>query len=327
MSSYRTYLWCVLLLLLVGDVSGQSEPRHVAVVIGGLGGAPEYSEKFEQYLFDTRKGLIDNFGFAEEDVHVLGEASIVDQSFVDDLSNSDNIRALFQELSSSLGESDVVYVFLYGHGSYDGTNSMLNIPRRDLSDADYADLVDGLGVGQVVFINAASASGPFVDAISGDGRIVVTATRSGTEKNETTFAEYVARGLLSGDADMDRNGRVSILEVFKYAAESTARSYETAGLLASEHSLLEDTGDRRGFEYDELETNGEGNIAAVVYLGQRDTMADTSSRPLAGDALNRRNELERGIAELKSRKATMDVDDYYDALEVLFVELARLGQP
>lgn len=320
------YIFCCLAVLFARDVAAQ-EGRPVAVLIGGLGGAPEYTEKFEQYLFDTRKGLIDNFGFAEADIHVLGEASIVDRDFVDDLSNSENIRALFQELSSSLVESDVLYVFLYGHGSYDGKNSMLNIPRRDLSDEDYADLVDGLGVGQVVFINAASASGPFVDAISGDGRIVITATRTGTEKNETTFAEHVANGLLTGDADMDRNGRVSILEVFKYAAEGTARSYEAAGQLASEHSLLEDTGDRRGFEYDELEANGEGNIAAVVYLGQRDNMAGTSSRPLSGDALNRRNELERGIAELKSRKETMDVDDYYNALEVLFVELARLGQP
>lgn len=328
MSRFLKYL-ATIVAVVFGCVAlegrAQDGGRNVAVLIGGLGGSPEYSEKFEQYLYNTRKGLVDNYGFNVEDVFVLGEAPIVGKDYVGWLANAENIREVFGQLKNTLSADDRVFIFLFGHGSYDGTRSVLNIPRRDLTDADYASLVNSLPTDNIVFVNTASASGPFISAISGTGRVVITSTKSGTEKNETVFPKFVSEGLANGDADLDRNGSVSVAELFRYAAENTARDYEVNGLLASEHALLDDTGDARGFQFDELETNGEGALAAVTYVGSRDrAFASGGGGNLSPEQANRRTELERSIASLKSAKAEMGVDEYYAALEVLFVELARL---
>ena len=58
-----------------------------------------------------------------------------------------------------------------------------------MSAADFEPLVKQLAPRQVAFINTASASGPFIEALSGQGRTIVTATRNGRESFATIFGE------------------------------------------------------------------------------------------------------------------------------------------
>lgn len=298
-----------------------------AILIGGLGGSPEHSEKFEQYLFDARKALVDDIGFSSDHVVVLAEAAIKDREFVDDVSTAENIRLQFESLASRVGVGDHVYVMLFGHGSFDGDHAQLNIPRRDLTESDYSKLVDALGAGRVVFINTASASAPFVGAISAPGRIVATATKTGTERNETVFPGFLVEGLSGLTADLDRNGDVSVGELFRYAAENTTRHFEETSHLATEHAILEDTGDGVGYRVEELDNNGEGNLASVTYLRSRES-ALASVSPADRDEVSRlvveKEKIEGEIAGLKSKKANLEEDEYYESLEALLVELSRL---
>ena len=41
-------------------------------------------------------------------------------------------------------------------------------------------------------INCASASGPFINRLSGPNRVVIVATKSGFEMNFSRFGEYLA---------------------------------------------------------------------------------------------------------------------------------------
>ena len=89
---------------------------------------------------------------------------------------------------------------------------------------------------QVVFVNTASASGPFVEALSGPGRTIVTATRNGAEQYATLFGGHFVEALNSEAADADKNKRVSVLEAFLFAKAEVAQAYEREGLLATEHA-------------------------------------------------------------------------------------------
>lgn len=323
----------VLLLLLLAatlglpPVAAQERPQRYALLIGGLGGQPAYTETFRTYLFETRRALVESFGFPAANVTVLGEQRIQDEAFVDDVSTAEAIRARFEALTATATVADEVYVWLFGHGSYDDDGAKLNIPRRDLTDADYAVLVDALDAGRVVFINTAPASAPFIEHISGPGRVVITATRTGTQRNETRFPQHLVEALTNPAADLDRNGDLSVREVFVYAAEATDRSFSDTNTIPTENALLDDDGDGAGHRVGELDEAPDGNLAAVTYLSRRQ-VALAEGGAASGAAvvlLQERDDLERAIADLKSRKAQLDEDEYYAQLETLFVRLARLN--
>ena len=298
-----------------------AQSRH-ALLIGGLGGSPEYSEAIQQYLFDARTAFVGPLGFDASNVTVLAEPALAEAAAVDGVANADNIRTAFADLASSLTEDDQVFVMLFGHGSFDGQDAMLNIARRDLSSADYRMLVDALPTDHVVFVNTASASGPFVDALSAPGRIVITATRSGTQRNQTVYPRFLVEALGGPQGDLDRDGSLSVLEAHNYAALRVLQHFEDGGHLPTEHALIDDNGDFEGTRVEALRDGQDGHLAAVTFL-RRPSLAVASGPMLQmqGD----KEAIERQVAALKSRKSAMNVDAYYNELEVLMVRLARLN--
>ena len=317
------------LLVLILTLAVQAQGNRYALLIGGLGGSPDYTDQFVTHLFETQKALVDRFGFDAQRITILGEPAIQDRSFVDEVSNEDNIRSAFARLAQRMQAQDQVMIVLFGHGSYNNEQAYLNIPRRDLSDQDYADLVDTLPAQRIIFINTASASGPFIESLSGRGRIIITATRRGSQRNETQFPQYLVEALQSGAADLDKDGNLSVRELFVYASQQTERFYEDGGHLATEHALMEDSGDGAGHRVEELEAAGEGNLASITLLGR--SMAQWANvspeeQEAVSQILGQRTQFEQQIAELKSRKSSMNEVDYYAELEVLFVRLARLNE-
>ncbi len=299
--------------------SANAQERH-ALIIGGLGGAPEQTSRIASHLENTYNALIGPLGFENEHVTVLAERALAGSEYVHGESTAENIRGHFAELSEELTLEDELYILLFGHGSYDGEQSALNIPRRDLSGNDYAALADDLQVNRSIWICTMSASGPFIQALSAPERIVITATRTGTQRNQTIFPEYLVEALVEPAADLDRDGSLSLREVFKYTAEQTARHYEHEGHLATEHSLLDDNGDREGTRVEMLDESTDGFAAGVTWLKR--------SQMLVGDPIlvSERTTLEGQIALLKARKRELEVDAYYAELETLFIALARLNE-
>jgi len=300
------------------EALAQPGERYV-LLLGGLGGEKVYTDRFAAYLSETRSLLEDRYGI--EHTTVLAEANHVGRPFVDDVATADNIRAFFRRLSAQVTRDDHVYIILFGHGSYDGARAQLNIPRQDLDDSDFAELLDDLNAGRIVFVNTASASGPFARTLSGSDRIVISATATGTERDETVFPRHFIEALRSPDADLDKSGGVSVLELFRFAAAGAARSFQETGHLATEHAVLDDNADGEPSRLDGLEAAGDGHLASVTYLRPPEMLANVD-----GTLLRERDALQRAIAELKSRKQEMSEDVYFAELEELLVSLARLNE-
>jgi hypothetical protein len=156
----------------------------------------------------------------------------------------------------------------------------------------------------VVFVNAASASGDFVGALAGPRRVIVTATRTAFERNESRFAAPFVRGLTSGEADADKDGRVSVLEAFAYARREVARAYEAEHAILTEHAVLSDSTLARSVGFAAGQGRGPTNPRAAALVAQR---AD----------------LEAKVVALRARKDQMSASAYEAELERLLVQIAE----
>jgi hypothetical protein len=295
-----------------------ADTNKYAIIISGIGGEPGYTKQFAEWTAKLRNALVDSLGFAEEQVTVLTEKPQDKELRV----SADQVRQSFTSLSSAVKADNQVFIFFIGHGSFDDKTAKFNLAGPDLSASDYAQLIKNLPARQVVVVNMASASGEFIKPLSGKNRIVVTATRSGMEKNATIFAEHFIAALGNSEADADKNGRVSVLEAFNFASKLTNDSYEQEGKIATEHALIDDNGDGVGHQKAE---SGDGALARSSYfdsLPQQQAHGD----PELAKLFSERMRLEGEVEQLKARKENMKEDDYETALEKLLVELARINQ-
>jgi hypothetical protein len=205
-------------------------------------------------------------------------------------------------------------VFLIGHGSFADGEGRFNLPGPDLTPARLSEWLAPLREQQLVVVSTASASGCFAEALAAPGRIVVTATKSGQERNQTVFGEHFVAGLTGQGADVDKNGRVSVLEAFEYATREVARFYESAKRLQTEHARLEDA----------------GGLAQSTFLQGDSRAADAEEKETDDAALAplyaARRELERQIEALRSRKQELAPERYTEQLEGLLVKLAQQNE-
>jgi hypothetical protein len=167
-----------------------------------------------------------------------------------------------------------------------------------------------------------SASGGSLTALRRKDRAVITATKSGNEKNVTVFARYWVEAMRDPAADTDKNETISALEAFRYAEQKTAKFYESVNRLATEHALLEDTGSGEGARLPS-EKNGEGLVAARFALLKIGAAEMTSRDPAKQVLLKKKEELEQQIDQLKYQKAATPAPEYRQKLQVLLTELAR----
>jgi hypothetical protein len=297
---------------------------HV-IIIAGKGGQPDFTEKHAQFARQLHDVLTAKHGFAEQQITVLAESS-AGLPFVTTLCTAEKVQQAFAQLANSVQKTDLVAVILFGHGTYDGDWAKFNLAGPDLRDLDWAQLLDRLPAERQVVINTTAASGPFVEKLSKPNRIIITATRSGDEQYATAFPEFFVEAFLkSSEADLDKNGNLSLLEAFDYSRDQVVRFYENANRLRPEHPLLDDNGDGNGSETPAAHS-GDGQLAARTFLMPRAsaTLQPTgaSDNPLEKEKARLLTEIEN----LKARKNNLPEPEYNRKIEELFIRLAKLNR-
>src|SRR5215216_1375677 len=295
------------------------DSNKFAVIINGAGGEAAYAKQFEQWTVELSSVLSDRYGFDSKQVRVLTEKPAEATSA---RATAEEVKRTFASLKTQLDANNILFVFLIGHGSFDGKESKFNLVGPDLSASDYNAMLSALPTRRVVVFNMASASGEFIKSLAAKGRIVVTATRNGQETNATRFTGFFIAALNANDADTDQDGHTSVLEAFVYANRLTGEFYKRAGRLASEHAMLDDNGD--GVGHEKLEA-GEGLLARATYLDSLST-DEAAANAATGRLLKERTRLEGEIEQLIARKANTPEAEYEASLERLFIELAKVNR-
>jgi hypothetical protein len=283
------------------------------LTVAGLGGEPEYDQRFTGLAKDLDKVFKSSGG----DAHVYT------------LTGKEASRARLTEtlglISSQAKPEDDFVLILIGHGSFDGIEYKFNLVGPDISAEDLAGLCDRVPAKRQLVVNTTSASGGSVPALQRPGRAVIAATKTGTEKNATIFCRYWVEALHDPDADVDKNESISALEAFQYADRKTAAYYESEKRLATEHAVFEDTGKNEAVRAPSS-GSGEGLLLSTIVLVRFGTAERAANDPGKRALLAKKEELERQIDTLKYQKAAMTEDDYKKQLTAALVELARIQQ-
>jgi hypothetical protein len=280
------------------------------VTVAGLGGEQEFQQRFEGWAKE-----IDGLLKAQSDAQVRT------------LYGADATRAKLEStlraIAAEAKHDDALVFMLIGHGTFDGTDYKLNLPGPDVTASQLSELLDRIPAARQLVVNMTSCSGSSLKVLRRPGRVVVTATKTGTERNATIFARYWVEALRDPAADSDKNETVSALEAYKYAEQKTAQFYESQKRLATEHALLEDTGNGDGVRTPSPQ-NGEGLAAAQFALVRMSAAQNLSKDPAKLTLLKQRESLEGKIDQLKYEKASLSEEEYKKQLRDLVTQLAKV---
>jgi hypothetical protein len=293
-----------------------AENRFALVITGAPGGAA-FISTYSTWAEQLSSALTEHLGFSADHVVVLsGTATVEAQQ-----STQHNVRAAIASLRRRVQKDDLLVILLVGHGSVDDGLAKFNLVGPDLTSEEWGALLTDLP-GRVVAINTAGGSFPFLQDLATRGRIVVTATESTAQRYDTVFPEHLIAALRDPAADLDKNGRVSVWELFVRASKGVAEHFERQGLLATERAVLDDTGDGRGVEA--VGTGEDGALARATYL-QRDAAA-VDADPELIELLGRRRALVEQAERLKQKKPSMPIETWEREFEALMIELARVSR-
>ncbi|HEU6452135.1 MAG TPA: hypothetical protein VFT57_11990, partial [Gemmatimonadaceae bacterium] len=290
----------------------------------------EYEQAFHDDAMKMAEAARTRYGIPDSAITVLTERPERDAQHIAGRSTKIAVERAIARIAKAAHAGDVVFVLIIGHGSARDGHSLVNLPGPDMSAADFARVLKPLSVQRLGVVNTTSASAEFIPVLSARNRVIITATGSVMERNATRFARHLIAAYAGSDADVDKDGRLSLLEAYTYARREVAREYESANQLQSEHAMLDDDGDGKGTAEPGART-ADGALASRFFLDQGAAAANVvagagSNDPRVAALLHHKDSLDAKIDALRRRKASMDSTAYERTLETLLVDLATTNQ-
>jgi hypothetical protein len=280
------------------------------VTVAGLGGEPDYEQRFTANATDLDKVFKGSTG-----AHVF--------TLTGKQSTKVKLTEVMGQVARESKAEDDLVVTLIGHGSFDGAEYKFNLVGPDLTAAELAALCDKVPAKRQLIVDTTSASGGAVAALERPGRAVIVATKSGTEKNATVFARYWVEALQDPTADTDKSDSISAMEAFAYAEKKTADFYTSQKRLATEHAQFEDMGKGEAVRATAAESR-EGALMATLTVVRIGAAQAAMNDPAKRDLMAKKEELEQKIDGLKYQKAAMEPGEYKKELTAALVELAKV---
>ena len=306
-------------LSLVAETSSiPPSPEHATlIVVVGAPGEEAYGQAFAQWA-----------GLWEDAARKAGtRALVIGLKTNDAVPARDQFeQALAAEPKSGPAE---LWLVLIGHGTFDGKEAKFNVRDADVSATDLANWLRPF-TRPLAVVDTTSASSPFLSKLSGTNRVIITATRSGSEVNYSRLGEYLSEAIVDPEADLDKDGQTSLLEAFLIASRRVKEFYDREGRLVTEHALLDDTGDGLGTPPDwfrgirAVKKAKDGAMLDGLRAHQFHLVRSEAELKLSSEVRARRDALELDIARLRETKRELAEDVYYQKLEVLLLEVAQL---
>ncbi|MFO0820609.1 MAG: hypothetical protein U1A77_21860 [Pirellulales bacterium] len=309
----------------------EKSQRPTVVVVIGAAGTPEYGAMFREWAARWQSAaqqgratcITIGASASDEDARTNAEMK----------TDRDRLRSAIaqwgERFRDRASQRARLWIVLLGHGTFDGKSARFNLQGPDISSSELAEWLSAVR-GPVAVVDCSSSSGPFVSDLSAPERIIVTATKAGAERNFSRFGDFLSSALLDPISDLDKDDQVSLWEAYVVGGVRLREYYEQAGRLATEHPLLDDNGDRQGTPADWFRglksTRSAKDAKKVDGLAARTAVLAPSVADdlLSPDQRTQRDALEQQLESLKSRKMELDETEYYNKLEHILVELARL---
>lgn len=278
-----------------------SIPVHSATYVGifqGLAGEDYYQQQFDEQVAEIRQ--------AAEKLLERDQSNEV-RVYQADQATKENMLAWLEGLSQRVGGTDRVALFYIGHGTFDDKNYKFNLVGPDVSDSELKAVWDSLQAELKLIVNTSSSSGALLEQFEDDSdTLLVTATKSGRERNATRFGRFFIAALTDESADLDKNQLISLDEAFQFSSRATEDYYTSEGLIATEHPVLQ---------------------GAHGDLFELSTLSGTTNKNVSPELLelhNRRDQVDLDIDRLRMRRIGMTEEEYQQEFRRLIVQLSLL---
>lgn len=305
--------------------------ERYAAVICGSGGTAEFIDKFNDWGNRLHAVLINDLSFDYGKVQFF--SADVDQatSIKADYCSLNAVKNYFSSLQEIVTSNDDLYLFFIGHGSYTAQDIMFHLPGDDISATELNIWLDEIPAKHMVIVNGSSSSAGFINFLSRDNRIICTSTKNVSEINAPEYFEFLIQSLKDGSADVNRDERITVFELANQTAQLTQAWYDQNEYIASEHSLIDDNGDGLGTrlipeegtsnQRNQKQTPQDGELANQVFIKDFQ-FPENAPKELIDQYLASLNQ----VAELKHKKAEMDINDYFQQLESNLIQAASIHQ-
>ena len=326
------YFFAAIRLGSVALAADAAADRATVIVVAGAAGeadfAPDIMQQLEAWSKASTQAKAKHVAVGGSVlISVVGEKLTGGIETVDQVADRDRLmRALQEEPKNGPGE---LWLVLIGHGTFDGKEAKLNLRGPDISAGELAEWLKPFQR-PLAIIDTTSSSAPFLAKLAAPRRVVISATRSGNEQNYARFGKYLAEALPDPKSDLDKDGQISLLESFLSASHRTSEFYKTEGRLATEHALLDDNGDGLGTPADwfrgvmATKRARDGAPLDGLRAHQFHLVRSQAEQQLAPEVRAQRDKLELRIAGMREKKETMNEEKYFQELEKLLLELAKL---
>ncbi len=278
------------------------------ITVAGLGGEPDLDQRFTDWAKSLDKILHSEAG-----------------AKVDTLYGADATKANLETKLRALAQTkpdDELVLMLIGHGTFDDREYKLALPGPDISATELSQLLDKIPARQLI-VDMTTSSGGAIPLLQKSKRVIIAATKAGTEKSSVAiFPRYWIEALQDPATDADKNDSISALEAFRYAQAKVTKFFETQNRLATEHAVIEDTGKGDGVK-DPSTDNGEGRVANSFVLVRLGASATLAKDPAKLALLKHMEDLDAQIDELKYEKASKDAAQYRRELQMLMIDRAQ----
>ena len=245
------------------------------LIIGGAAGEKSFYDAFWSATSRFHQLLTDEYGYTSEQITFLFEdmGPSEETQLVDTEAKREQVLAAFTQLAETVQPSDQLVLFMLGHASRTGRGSVkFNLPRRDITEAEYVTLINSIPAERQVLIFGFPYSGKLVPQLSKPGRIIITSSSPNEGYSlQAGFGNVFVDAFFAAANDTDRNGDISLLEAFLSLQARTKDFYEKDGNVQSEHPHLDDNGDgnaTRNLTIVREETD-DGTLAEKTFLGTR----------------------------------------------------------
>jgi hypothetical protein len=317
MSRFSWLLGFVAAITLIGVRPAAAQTARYAVIVQGASGDPQYATQHRAWVDGLAIVLRDKLGFDAAHLVLLTEEPRANEI----KSTAESVKATLARLAKDTKADDLVFVMLIGHGSGDGPAAKFNLVGPDMTAVEWAALLQPIPA-RLAVVDSTSSSFTFLAGLSGKNRVVITATGSYSQRFHTVFPDAFIQALTAGDADADKNGRISLLEAFTYASRLVALHYEQVGYMSTETAVFDDNGDGKGRSA--AQTGDDGVIAGLTYL---DVLAAPKvSDPAVQALLVRQQQLTDQIDALRRQRPSMAPLDFDRQFETLIIELATVSR-
>ena len=266
-SRFKAIYVCLILICIL-FITPDTSARDYALIIGGVGGEKSFYDEFWNATSRMHSLLMEEYGYAPEHITFLFEDDGEMSGQVNGKSTKAGIEAAFADLQSRVQSGDRFLLFMVGHATKTARGLKFNSPGRDVSDIEFAALIEQIPAEQMILVFGFPYSARVVSQVSREGRTIITACSPREGYMRSGFGNLFIDAFSDRLADADDNEAISLLEAFLYTQKRVKTWYESDGSVQSEHPHLDDNGDGIASRQ-ELPNASDGTLSQRTYLGKR----------------------------------------------------------